>query len=42
LKDIYDEEKYKKSMKYEKTNHAFSSKTGIFSFIVMLLMLTLG
>lgn len=39
LKDIYDEKKYKKSMKYEKTNHSFSSKTGMFSFSIMLLML---
>jgi STE24 endopeptidase len=29
-------------MKYEKTNHAFSSKTGIFSFSIMLLMLIFG
>jgi len=42
LKDIYDEEKYSKSMKYEKTKHAFSSKTGIFSFTIMLLMLIFG
>ena len=39
LKDIYDEEKYSKSMKYEKTKHKFSSITGIFSFTIMLLML---
>ena len=39
LKDIYDEKKYTKSMEYEKTNHSFSSKTWIFSFTIMLLML---
>ena len=42
LKDIYDEEKYAKSMKYEKTKHTFSSITGIFSFILMLLVLVFG
>ena len=42
LKDIYDEKKYAKSMKYEKTNHKFSSITGIFSFTIMLLMLIFG
>jgi len=42
LKDIYDEEKYSKSMKYEKTNHKFSSITWIFSFTIMLLMLIFG
>ncbi|MDQ7009590.1 MAG: M48 family metallopeptidase [Candidatus Gracilibacteria bacterium] len=42
LKDIYDEKKYEKSMKYEKTNHKFSSITGIFSFIIMLLVLIFG
>lgn len=42
LKDIYDEKKYAKSMKYEKTNHKFRSITGIFSFTIMLLMLIFG
>ena len=42
LKDIYDEKKYAKSMKYEKTNHKFSSITWIFSFTIMLLMLVFG
>ena len=39
LKDIYDEQKYKKSMKYEKVKSKFSSITGIFSFVLMLLVL---
>ena len=39
LKDIYDEEKYSKSMKYEKVKHKFWSITWIFSFIIMLLLL---
>ena len=39
LKDIYDEEKYKKSMKYEKVKSKFSSTTGIFSFVLMLAVL---
>ncbi|MCD5380610.1 M48 family metallopeptidase [Candidatus Gracilibacteria bacterium] len=42
LKDIYDEEKYKKSMKYEKVKNKFSSITGIFSFVLMLLVLLFG
>ena len=42
LEWIYDEKKYAKSMQYEKTNHKFSSITGIFSFSIMLLMLVFG
>lgn len=36
---IYDEKKYKKSMKYEKAKTKFSSISWAFSFIVMLLVL---
>ncbi len=39
LKDIYDEKKYSKSMEYEKVKHTFSSISGIFSFIIMLIVL---
>jgi len=42
LKDIYDEEKYAKSMKYEKVKNKFSSITGIFTFVLMLLILVFG
>jgi len=42
LEWIYDEKKYEKSMKYEKTNHKFSSITWIFSFVIMLLVLIFG
>ncbi len=42
LKDIYDEKKYSKSMEYEKTKHAFSTISGGFSFIVMLVVLIFG
>ncbi|MDD3646698.1 MAG: M48 family metallopeptidase [Candidatus Gracilibacteria bacterium] len=42
LEGIYDEKKYKKSMKYEKAKTKFSSISGAFSFIVMLLVLILG
>jgi len=41
LKEIYDEKKYSKSMDYEKTKYKFSSITGIFSFLVMFLILSL-
>jgi STE24 endopeptidase len=36
LKEIYDEEKYKKSMQYDKEKNKFSNITSFFSFIVML------
>ena len=39
LEDIYDKEKYSKSMEYEKTKHKFSSISGLFSFAVMLILL---
>ena len=42
LKEIYDEKKYKKAMKYEKTKHKFSNITGIFSFLIILLVLIFG
>jgi STE24 endopeptidase len=39
LKDIYDEEKYSKSMEYEKVKYNFWNITSIFSFNVMILIL---
>lgn len=36
LSEIYDEEKYKKSQKYEKEKYVFSIFSGTFSFVVML------
>jgi len=39
LKDIYDEKKYAKSMKYEKVTHKFWSITWIISFVIMLALL---
>jgi len=39
LKDIYDADKYKKSMKYEKTKYDFSNFSGIISFFVMYFIL---
>ena len=39
VKDIYDEEKYKKQQDYEKTKHKFSNISDIFSFLVTLLVL---
>lgn len=38
-KDIYDEEKYKKSQNYEKTKHKFWLISGTFSFFVSILVL---
>jgi STE24 endopeptidase len=38
LKEIYDEEKYKKSMQYDKEKNKFSNITSFFSFLVMLLV----
>jgi len=39
LKGIYDQEKYAKSMQYEKTKHNFSNISWVFSFLLMLLVL---
>ncbi len=39
LKDIYDEDKYKKSMKYEKTKYVFWLYSSVFSFVIILLVL---
>lgn len=39
LKDIYDEEKYSKSMEYEKVKYNFWNITSIFSFNIMILIL---
>ncbi len=39
VKWIYDEEKYIKSQKYEKTKHKFSIFSTTFSFVVMILVL---
>ena len=39
LSDIYDQEKYTKSMNYEKTKYKFSSVTWTISFVIMLLVL---
>ena len=41
LVDIYDEEKYAKSMQYEKTKHKFSNISWLFSFSIMFLVLVL-
>lgn len=39
LKDVYSEEKYKKSQEYEKVKHSFSNYSDVFSFLVTLLVL---
>ncbi len=39
LKEIYDEEKYAKSMEYEKTKHKFHSLTSTLSFSIILIIL---
>lgn len=39
LKDIYDEEKYKKSQQYEREKYRFSQITGGFSFALIFLVL---
>lgn len=39
LKDIYDEEKYSKSMKYEKAKHDFWNVSWVFSFLLMFFVL---
>jgi STE24 endopeptidase len=42
VKDIYDEEKYKKSIAYSKANNKFSLITSTFSFILSFVLLTTG
>lgn len=42
LKDIYDPEKYAKQQDYFRTNSRFGMLTGSFSFLITLLMYTLG
>ncbi len=41
LKEVYDEEKYEKSLKYEKTKYWFGLISSAISIVVTLLMLTL-
>ncbi len=42
LKDIYDEDRYRKSIEYEKVKHRFSLVSGAFSLVIILAMLFLG
>ena len=42
LEDVYDKEKYQKSMAYKKVNYRFAILTGTFSLAVILLMLFYG
>jgi len=42
LKDVYDEEQYRRQQEYKKVNERFSLLTSSFSFLVILLMLFLG
>jgi STE24 endopeptidase len=42
LEDVYDKEKYGKSMAYKKVNYRFAILTGTFSMAVILLMLFYG
>jgi STE24 endopeptidase len=42
LRDIYDPEKYKKQQDYFRTNSRFGMLTSSFSFIIILLMFSLG
>lgn len=42
LEDVYDKEKYEKSMAYKKVNYRFAILTGTFSLAVILLMLFYG
>jgi STE24 endopeptidase len=42
LEDVYDKEKYRKSMAYKKVNYRFAILTGTFSLAVILLMLFYG
>lgn len=41
-RDIYDEEKYRKSQEYYRTNHRFTQFTSAFSFLVFLFLLFTG
>ena len=38
VKDIYEEEKYRKQQLYSKTNHRFGMLTSSFSFLLIMLM----
>jgi STE24 endopeptidase len=38
VKDVYDEERYSKSVKYKKVNYRFSILTSIFSLVIILCM----
>lgn len=42
LQEVYDEEKYEKSLKYENTKYKFGLLSSGLSIVVTLLMLTLG
>jgi len=42
LEDVYDKEKYEKSMAYKKVNYRFAILTGTFSLAVILMMLFYG
>ena len=42
LKEVYDEEKYEKSLKYENTKYRFGLLSSGISIVVTILMLTLG
>lgn len=42
LSGIYDEEKYRQSIEYEKTNRRFSLISGAFNLVLILFMLLLG
>ena len=42
LEDVYDKEKYEKSMAYKKVNYRFAILTGTFSMALILLMLFYG
>ena len=42
VKDIYDEEKYKKSIAYSKTNNKFGLITSTFSFVLSFVLLATG
>lgn len=42
VKDIYDEEKYRRQQAYEKVNHRFSWYSSSFSFVLILLMVLLS
>jgi len=41
-KEIYDEEKYRRSQEYYRANHRFTQITSSFSFLVFLLLLSVG